>query len=88
MRPIDADATIKDIDAQMELMEKLLPIPELKQMADEMYKGFVAQLNKMPTIDAVEVVRCKDCENHDYCTWYGCEEQDYCSYGRRKDETD
>jgi hypothetical protein len=32
------------------------------------------------------IVRCKDCENRDYCTWNGCEDDDYCSYGRRKDE--
>ena len=50
MRLIDAEATIKDIDAQMEFM-KSIPIPELNQMADEIYKGFVAQLNKMPTIE-------------------------------------
>ena len=51
-----------------------------------------------PTIDAVPVVRCKDCkhlaiiENScPYCTWHysGCAYNDYCSYGERKDgETD
>ena len=85
MRLIDADSTIKDIDAQMELMNKLFPIPELKQMADEIYKGFVAQLNKMPTIDAVEVVRCKECKFEKDCTQRGFND-DFCSRGRRKDE--
>lgn len=52
-----------------------------------------------PTVDAVEVVRCKDCIGQS--TWFkdaetGCEicgmsgmypksEHDYCSYGERKD---
>ena len=51
-------------------------------------------IHKMPTIDAVEVVRCKDCENWDehghWCTIrdsYGWDytPDDYCSYGVKKD---
>lgn len=56
-----------------------------------------------PTVDAVEVVRCKDCVNcsecitddgmHSYirCLWKGATicENDYCSWGeRREDEID
>ena len=55
-------------------------------------------VDEMPTVDAVEVVRCKDCkyywlpqrfcehERHDYQTmavWQ--EDDDFCSYGERKD---
>ena len=51
-------------------------------------------LNHMPTVDAVEVVRCKDC----FHFWDGVckahidviyvDDNDFCSYGeRRKDET-
>ena len=52
-------------------------------------------INDAPTVDAVEVVRCKDCEywecndckndNHGYCP---ISENDYCSRGERKDEID
>ena len=46
-----------------------------------------------PTVDAVEVVRCKDCKHADKCsrnvamqdTYQMYEKIDYCSYGERKD---
>lgn len=49
-----------------------------------------------PTVDAVEVVRCKECENHEPFTFFGIEahwckrneklvvEDDFCSYGYRR----
>lgn len=56
-------------------------------------------LDEQPTIDAVPVVRCKDCthfrrnlENDTYCNCIGGlsdpEEHDFCSYGERKDGDD
>ena len=47
-------------------------------------------LNRIPTADVVEVVRCKDCtewdKNECECShWYGFREDDYCSYGERMD---
>ncbi len=54
-------------------------------------------IKKQPTVDAVEVVRCKDCKhyNNSLCTYSqakgyrGCatcvEENDFCSYDERKD---
>lgn len=53
-----------------------------------------------PTVDAVEVVRCKDCKNRDDITgeckhpkavgWDVIipEDNDFCSYGERKDNED
>ena len=60
--------------------------------------GYVSaeQIDNAPTIDAVEVVRCKDCmwrdiEPHDAfttgCRWYADEQpddNDFCSYGEMK----
>lgn len=57
-------------------------------------------IHKMPTIDAVEVVRCKDCkwsdwyttaDGHMYCYCMetgngGRTENDYCSYGETESE--
>jgi hypothetical protein len=48
-------------------------------------------LDQLPKVDAVEVVRCKDCKAYDkeafYCEAMGftCEANDFCSYGERKD---
>ena len=58
------------------------------------------QIADAPTIDAVEVVRCRDCKHWDAETWF-CDnhstfdhhgldwnmfsEDDFCSYGERKD---
>ena len=52
------------------------------------------QIDNAPTIDAVPVVRCKDCEWRNWET-NGCDrnpcvepwfENDFCSYGERKDK--
>lgn len=46
-----------------------------------------------PTVDAVEVVRCKDCRNYAadcYCKVhdnYVMYDNDFCSYGKRKEVT-
>ena len=50
----------------------------------------------MPTVDAVEVIRCRDCKHHHYqngipyCDKYywGWKDDDFCSYGVRKDGGD
>lgn len=50
----------------------------------------IDDIDELPTVDAVEVVRCKDCEH--YCDGTWCyinedyfEEDDFCSYGERKE---
>lgn len=58
-------------------------------------------LDKAPTVDAVEVVRCKNCDWYrtkgsicvnPHCTksYYGCRvrEEHFCSYGERKEKDD
>lgn len=59
-------------------------------------KSFISAVEMVvddtPTIDAVEVVRCRDCEYFewgDYCTQdkmehSKCREDDFCSYAKRK----
>ena len=50
------------------------------------------EIEKMPTVDAVEVVRCKDCkkQNSCLCPLYHCvsprikaRDDDFCSYGQK-----
>ena len=51
-------------------------------------------LREAPTVDAVEVVRCKDCKHHHYCEIHFCDalgmdcpddSKFFCAYGERKD---
>ena len=45
----------------------------------------VFDVEEMPTVDAVEVVRCKDCIAHNLCKFEQYQGLDgFCSYGERK----
>ena len=44
-----------------------------------------AWLDEAPTVDAVEVVRCKDCKSQSECKFAQYQGNDgFCSYGERK----
>lgn len=59
-------------------------------------------IDNAPTVDAVEVVRCKDCKHYDMgvclkiysdgnvhaAAWQSRRPDDFCSYGERKDGDD
>ena len=55
-------------------------------------------IDSQPTVDAVEVVRCRDCKYHedthvtgfDHCCLYGLTMRynDFCSYGKREGGSD
>lgn len=65
------------------------------------WNGLIRLLEKAPTVDAVPVVRCRDCihkgwvqepchgKSIDYCRVWDCTlrnlETNFCSYGERKD---
>ena len=81
MRLIDADALIQHLqkDPLFELVEQY---------------GITSVIEVQPTVDAVPVIRCKDCI---YKNEYGCctlyinfhhltADMDYCSDGERKEE--
>ena len=63
----------------------------LKRFAPEHLTPLIVMLiEKQPTADVVEVVRCKDCtewdkDEYECSHWYGFREDDYCSYGERMD---
>ena len=59
----------------------------------------VSDIDTIQRVDAVEVVRCRDCIHYDFgvclkiysdgivnqCAWQARNEDDFCSYGERKD---
>lgn len=84
MRPIDAD--------------ELLDWSEIIPLTDDGgidINDFEEKLKTMPTIDAVPVIRCKDCKHYyalnevrGNCSEYNFVEKipiDYCSWAERKD---
>lgn len=86
-------ARLIDADAYIEMMEeKCDHEAELDEIILSVCRGGIKQ---MPTIDAVEVVRCKDCKyleiipfrNPYYCEkfLYKVSENGFCSWGERKD---
>ena len=85
MRPIDADREIREL-------EKMVVEGETFTTAVEFAKSI---LLNAPTVDAVPVIRCKDCKyydsHHEVCCvriFYrlGHDADDYCSDAERKDE--
>lgn len=89
MRLIDADAFRRELDNHW-------PFTKEEQskhgIADMAKSTLLVVLNNMPTIDAVEVVRCKDCRwnnGENYCLNDGtffelCADDAYCSFGERR----
>lgn len=86
MRLIDSDALERDMQNEWEQNE----------ISNGEWIRFREILNDVPTIDAVEVVRCKDCRHwHDegYCNKWDngpghpeVWENDFCSFGERREE--
>ena len=85
MRLIDADALIPMMkyattDNEIGVFPIMIGFDAIKGVIDE-----------SPTIDAVEVVRCKDCRHRDL---FSCpladndfqKDEDFCSWGERREE--
>ena len=73
MRLIDADALFKAFEKTAWYNNA-----DRDEIAEEI-------LLQMPTVDAVEVIRCKDCIHRH--VWHSCQgkrKDDFCSYGERK----
>ena len=92
MRLINADA----LRSKAQWME----MPDRQGINFDVRAVSVSSIDLAPTIDAVPVVRCRDCERRDklsdltdtvYCLWYleTMYKDDYCSYGKlgESDET-
>ena len=86
MRLIDADALLDFLD-----VGHLRPPTEIC-FSEVMMKNII---ELMPTVDAVPVVRCKDCKHYNCLLYTLCprsgmnvidDEEDYCSWAERKEE--
>ena len=86
MRLIDAD-------------ELKLDLKWLEEYDPPVYHDVVSTIDEMPTVDAVEVVRCKDCKKYIPCqklpigTSKWCDlfdratcEMNYCGWGERRED--
>ena len=60
------------------------------------YIAYKRTIDEMPTVDAVEVVRCKDCKHRgsnlcpmetvELYPWFGSKNDAFCSYGERRND--
>ena len=59
-------------------------IENVRNLQDKTYNNLVTLILNAPTVDAVEVVRCKDCIREQDCEFAQYQgENGYCSYGER-----
>ena len=85
-RLIDADAFDERVRLDVGLCEE-----ELTEDFKDGISTVLEMMKTAPAVDAVPVVRCKDCteyqQNFHWCRLHDGEMQptDYCSYGERKD---
>lgn len=99
MRLIDADEVLRLFGEEYEETKELIHNGETQ--LDSLAEGFTEAHHiikyVLPTVDAVPVVRCKDCENSYYvvdgliCSYGPCLEchvppEFWCAYGERRED--
>ena len=85
MRLIDAD--MADVVIIYDKDNELMQVYAVREYT----KRQKAFLDKFPTIDAVPVVRCKDCKhrfNDSWCEYADDDDNFYCARGERKEGAD
>ena len=94
VRLIDGDALIEKFNEKVDMAECLIDARTAERFAT--FCALADAVEEMPTVDAVEVVRCRQCkhcdpENHHCDHPMGTaaplkrKPDDFCSYGERKD---
>ena len=108
-RLIDANGVVKTILAERNKIPRTVPTAPYELVAEKPFnhgnsmRGGIRKalrcIEQAPTVDAVPVVRCKDCKHYDMgvClkiysdgnmhteAWQSRRPEDFCSYGERKD---
>lgn len=97
-RLIDADALYKSFGATGNCNGCPLDAYKCQYYNEHTMMEFCERIDDAPTVDAVEVVRCKDCKHYgvtiagefmQMCRkleYTHHEEDDFCSWGEKKDE--
>ena len=98
MRLIDADALIEKFNEKANMAECLVDARTAERFAT--FCALADAVEEMPTVDAVQVIRCKDCKFRYWDDWleeYFCQcyaeymqvlPDDFCSNAERKEEND
>ena len=98
MRLIDADALIEKFNEKANMAECLVDERTAERFAT--FCALADAVEEMPTVDAVQVIRCKDCKFRYWDDWleeYFCQcyaeymqvlPDDFCSNAERKEEND
>ena len=84
MRLIDADAMKR---VYQEVLCSHVACIDCSFFMDDKYCRFETMLSEAPTINAIPVVRCRDCrkfKTYD-CRMVASGDDDFCSYGERKE---
>lgn len=89
MRPIDADVVIKHIEEYWEMVKRGKPSRGMTTVM----QNIKTIVNSLPTVDAVPVIRCKDCyfcgtfQRKNYCTKYehSVKQDGFCSWAEPKE---
>ena len=84
MRLIDADAMKR---VYQEVLCSHVACIDCSLFMDDKYCRFETMLSEAPTINAIPVVRCRDCikfKTYD-CSMVASGYDDFCSYGERKE---
>ena len=89
MRLIDGDALIEKFNEKVDMEECLIDARTAERFAT--FCALSDAVEEMPTVDAAEVVRCRECNYHNKppcpmrLSFNWTEDNDFCSYGERKD---
>ena len=97
MRLIDGDALIEKFNEKADMAECLVDARTAERFAT--FCALADAVEEMPTVDAVPVVRCKDCEyscdeisylccSHGVCVDCVVPPNFYCAYGKRRAENE
>lgn len=94
-----------ELDAALDALREVIVPAEDIGFGDELTDGYndgidmaITVLSGLPTVDAVPVVRCKDCKHNPKLEWFGCPmaslsekqrpETAWCWKGEREDGDD
>ena len=94
---VDVDEVIRKLESEKAEIGPILdtdgPITKLKKrLIPKLLQDVIDYLKDQPTVDAVEVVRCENCEQHAGCIlediMYGIdpEKDRFCSCGKRRED--